>query len=216
MARGHPDRARRRRPPRLRHRADGARAPRLWVPRRRPASDPRARLAGLPALPRCRAGPRPGPHHDAPGAARVVPPGGHRAPVRRGVLADEQGRRGPLRPVPRFRGEPRRSARRMSGPAANRLAGAETLPRADQAAATLLLGTISLDHYLASGDVLPGGGVLNMAWHWRRLGRPFRLLTRVGEDVAPIERFLARNGMEPVSPAELAASGRASAIDIEI
>jgi hypothetical protein len=34
---------------------------------------------------------------------------------------------------------------------------------------TLLLGTISLDHYLASGAVLPGGGVLNMAWHWRRL-----------------------------------------------
>ncbi len=38
---------------------------------------------------------------------------------------------------------------------------------------TLLLGTISLDRYLASGEVLPGGGVLNMAWHWRGLGRPF-------------------------------------------
>jgi hypothetical protein len=50
---------------------------------------------------------------------------------------------------------------------------------------TLLLGTISLDHYLSSGDVLPGGGVLNMAWHWRRLGREFQVLARIGvEDAA--------------------------------
>lgn len=89
-------------------------------------------------------------------------------------------------------------------------------PRPDPAGETLLLGTISLDHYLASGDVLPGGGVLNMAWHWRRLGRPFRLLTRVGDDGAAIERFLARNQIENVSPSELTAPGRSSAIDIEI
>jgi sugar/nucleoside kinase (ribokinase family) len=82
---------------------------------------------------------------------------------------------------------------------------------------TLLLGTISLDHYLASGEVLPGGGVLNMAWHWRRLGRPFELLTRVGtEDGAPIEAFLDRHGIATVSPAELAAPGDSSAIDIAI
>jgi sugar/nucleoside kinase (ribokinase family) len=82
---------------------------------------------------------------------------------------------------------------------------------------TLLLGTISLDRYLATGEVLPGGGILNMAWHWRRLGRPFELLTRVGaEDGAPIEAFLERHGIATVSPAELAAPGRSSAIDIEI
>jgi sugar/nucleoside kinase (ribokinase family) len=82
---------------------------------------------------------------------------------------------------------------------------------------TLLLGTISLDHYLATGEVLPGGGVLNMAWHWRRLGRPFQLLTRVGtDDGAPIERFLERHAMPVVSRDELAASGPSSAIDIEI
>lgn len=82
---------------------------------------------------------------------------------------------------------------------------------------SLLLGTISLDQYLASGDVLPGGGVLNMAWHWRRLGRPFEVLTRVGaEDGGTIESFLARHGIGTVSPDELAAAGRSSTIDIAI
>jgi sugar/nucleoside kinase (ribokinase family) len=89
---------------------------------------------------------------------------------------------------------------------------------ADPAAETLLLGTISLDRYLATDDVLPGGGVLNMAWHWRhRLGRPFQLLTRVGDaDGAPIEAFLARHGIETASPGEVSAKGRSSSIDIEI
>jgi sugar/nucleoside kinase (ribokinase family) len=81
----------------------------------------------------------------------------------------------------------------------------------------LLLGTISLDCYLASGDVLPGGGVLNMAWHWRELGRRYRVLTRIGsDDGAPIAAFLDRNRIPSVSPDELAAPGRSSSIDIEI
>ena len=83
---------------------------------------------------------------------------------------------------------------------------------------TLLMGTISLDRYLASGDVLPGGGVLNMAWHWQhQLDRPFRLLTRVGlEDGAAIEAFLRRHRIETVSPDDLRSAGRSSSIDIEI
>lgn len=90
--------------------------------------------------------------------------------------------------------------------------------RPDPAGATLLLGTSSLDRYLATGEELPGGGILNMAWHWRhRLGRPFRLLTRVGAaDGAPIEAFLRRHGIEAVTPDELAAPGRSSTIDVEI
>jgi len=84
------------------------------------------------------------------------------------------------------------------------------------------MGTISLDHYkpgsvFAGGEVLPGGGVLNMAWHWRQLGQPFEVLTRVGsEDGAPIERFLERHRIALVSPGQLAAPGRSSTIDIEI
>jgi sugar/nucleoside kinase (ribokinase family) len=81
---------------------------------------------------------------------------------------------------------------------------------------TRLLGTISLDHYLASGDVLPGGGVLNMAWHWRGLGRPFELLTRIGaEDGGPIVEFLDRHGIAAPRDA-LQAPGRSSTIDVEI
>ena len=53
---------------------------------------------------------------------------------------------------------------------------------ATDASETLLMGTISLDHYLGSGEVLPGGGVVNMAWNWQLLGRPFQLLTRAGAD----------------------------------
>ena len=79
------------------------------------------------------------------------------------------------------------------------------------------MGTISLDHYLATGDVLPGGGVLNMAWQWRRLDRPFAILSRVGaEDGAPIERFLDRHAIPTVAREELATAGRSATIDIEI
>lgn len=82
---------------------------------------------------------------------------------------------------------------------------------------TLLLGTISLDRYSATGEVLPGGGVLNMAWNWRHLGRRFEVLTRVGSaDGAPIVEFLDRHGIRTVAPDELIAPGRSSAIDIEI
>ena len=100
-----------------------------------------------------------------------------------------------------------------AGPDTSSSSGFET----DSAAETLLLGTISLDRYLASGDVLPGGGVLNMAWHWLDLGRPFQLLTRVGtEDGRPIEAFLDRHAIRTVARDDLAAPGRSSSIDIEI
>lgn len=87
----------------------------------------------------------------------------------------------------------------------------------DRAPDTLLMGTISLDRYLASGEVLPGGGVLNMAWNWQLLGRPFQLLTRVGsEDGHAITAFLERHGIATVAPTEVVAPGRSSWIDIEI
>lgn len=89
--------------------------------------------------------------------------------------------------------------------------------RVDARDVALLLGTISLDRYLASGEVLPGGGILNMAWHWRRFGRPFRLLTRVGsEDADATLEFLARNGIEVAEALDLVALGRSSSIDIKI
>jgi len=87
---------------------------------------------------------------------------------------------------------------------------------------TILFGTISLDRYvdgggvLPTGDVLPGGGILNMAWHWRRAGRPFTVVTRIGQaDGAPIRAFLERHAI-PHLGAELVAPGRSSSIDIMI
>jgi len=86
----------------------------------------------------------------------------------------------------------------------------------DGAAGTLLLGTISLDRYLGSPVVLPGGGILNMAWHWRELGRPFRVVTRVGaDDGGPILEFLDRHAIPVVGDA-IVAPGRSSSIDIAI
>ena len=89
-------------------------------------------------------------------------------------------------------------------------------------AETILFGAISLDRYvdggpaLPSGDVLPGGGILNMAWHWRQLGRSFTVLTRVGDvDGAPIRTFLESHGIAHLD-GELAAPGRSSSIDIRI
>jgi sugar/nucleoside kinase (ribokinase family) len=81
---------------------------------------------------------------------------------------------------------------------------------------TLLFGTISLDHYLGTADVLPGGGILNMAWHWRELGRAFRVVTRIGEeDGAPILEFLDRHSIRVVGDG-IVAPGRSAAIDIAI
>jgi sugar/nucleoside kinase (ribokinase family) len=49
-------------------------------------------------------------------------------------------------------------------------------------AAGVLLGALSLDIYVGRNLVLPGGGVLNMAWHWAQAGEPFTLVSRVGDD----------------------------------
>lgn len=79
----------------------------------------------------------------------------------------------------------------------------------------LLLGPASLDRYLASGSALPGGGALNMAYHWSRLGLPFCFLTRIGNDEPQLfEQFFERNGIV-VTPS-LVAEGASSSIDITI
>jgi sugar/nucleoside kinase (ribokinase family) len=79
----------------------------------------------------------------------------------------------------------------------------------------LLLGPLSLDLY-RDGTVLPGGGALNMAWHWRTLGVPFRLLTRVGTDHRAVALgFLDRHDI-PYLPASIVGDGPSATIDIEI
>ena len=63
-----------------------------------------------------------------------------------------------------------------------------------------LLGALSLDIYLGRDLVLPGGGVLNMAWHWRRDGTPFELLSRVGDDRPEVFDVVPRPARDPPLP----------------
>ncbi len=45
---------------------------------------------------------------------------------------------------------------------------------------TLLFGPLSVDRYLDEQRDLPGGGALNMAYHWAQRGVPFRATPLVG------------------------------------
>ncbi len=82
---------------------------------------------------------------------------------------------------------------------------------------TLLLGALSLDRYVPDGPVLPGGGALNVAWHWRSLQLPFRLITRVGNDEAEIFlELLDRHGIDYGSHDAIVRDGPSASIDIEI
>lgn len=81
---------------------------------------------------------------------------------------------------------------------------------------TLLFGALSRDIYLGRDLVLPGGGVLNMAWAWSRIGLPFRLVTRVGDDDPGLFRdFLLRHGIAHL-PGSLIGPGPSASIDIVI
>ncbi|MDP2289895.1 MAG: carbohydrate kinase family protein [Actinomycetota bacterium] len=79
----------------------------------------------------------------------------------------------------------------------------------------VLLGPASVDRYVAQGVELPGGGALNMAYHWSRLGLPFHFLTRVGDDHAELFlSFMRRHGIE--HSASVVAHGPSASIDIVI
>ena len=81
---------------------------------------------------------------------------------------------------------------------------------------TVLFGALSRDIYLGRGLVLPGGGVLNMAWAWSRAGFPFRLLSRIGDDDPDrFLDFLARHGIDSL-PGSLIGTGPSASIDIVI
>ena len=80
---------------------------------------------------------------------------------------------------------------------------------------TLLVGALSLDRYQPDGPVLPGGGALNVAWHWRRLGLPFRLITRIGDGEADLFLdMLERHGID-ADRASIVAHGPSASIDVE-
>lgn len=80
--------------------------------------------------------------------------------------------------------------------------------------ATILLGAASLDVYQVDGRILPGGGCLNMAYHWRQLDWPHLFLTRIGPDGAPIFQDFFQRHQIAYLPEHLVGNGRTPSIDI--
>ena len=84
----------------------------------------------------------------------------------------------------------------------------------------LLWGPASVDRYieqtsLIKDGLLPGGGALNMAYHWSQRGLPFHFLTRIGDDLPQVfTDFLQRHNIAH-SPS-LIAHGQSASIDITI
>ncbi|MCB8977772.1 MAG: hypothetical protein H6657_10145 [Ardenticatenaceae bacterium] len=78
----------------------------------------------------------------------------------------------------------------------------------------ILLGAASLDIYKADGRILPGGGCLNMAYHWRQLGVPHLFLTRIGPDGESVFRDFFQRHQIAYLPESLVGNGRTPSIDI--
>jgi sugar/nucleoside kinase (ribokinase family) len=80
----------------------------------------------------------------------------------------------------------------------------------------VLWGVVCLDHYTATGEVLPGCGILHNAYHLRQLGADPLLVTRLGaEDAAPVQHFLAQHCIA-VLEAGLTAPGACARIDVVV
>ena len=82
--------------------------------------------------------------------------------------------------------------------------------------ATILLGAASLDIYKDSGLVLPGGGCLNMAYHWRQLHFPHLYLTRIGPDGESVFLDFFRRHQIDYLPDCVVGAGRSPAVDVTI
>lgn len=80
----------------------------------------------------------------------------------------------------------------------------------------VLWGVVCLDHYTASGELLPGCGILHNAYHLQQLGAAPRLLTRLGEaDAETVTHFLAAHQIA-VATDDLLAPGVCARIEIAV
>ncbi len=80
----------------------------------------------------------------------------------------------------------------------------------------VLWGVVCLDHYTATGKILPGCGILHNAYHLRQLGADPLLVTRLGaDDAALAEGFLARNQIAVLEDG-LLAPGVCARIDVVV
>ena len=78
-----------------------------------------------------------------------------------------------------------------------------------------LVGPASIDRYIDEGIELPGGGALNMAYHWRSAGHPVTLLSRVARGrSAAFDHFVTKHGIAVTESWH--AAGDPCSIDIRI
>lgn len=76
-----------------------------------------------------------------------------------------------------------------------------------------LVGPLSIDRYLDTGRELPGGGALNMAYHWSQRGARCELISRVSPDGAELfETFLDRHDIAATT--SLVRPGAACTVDV--
>ena len=76
-----------------------------------------------------------------------------------------------------------------------------------------LVGPLSIDRYLEQGVDLPGGGALNMAYHWARRGIRCEMISRIADDGAELfEAFLGRNDVDHTP--DLVQPGVACTVDV--
>ena len=80
----------------------------------------------------------------------------------------------------------------------------------------ILLGPVTLDIYVDNNLILPGGGCLNMAYHWQQLGVPFTLLTRIGQDHPTVFLEFCQRQQIAYLPDSIVRQGASAAIDIVI
>lgn len=78
-----------------------------------------------------------------------------------------------------------------------------------------LVGPASIDRYLDEAIELPGGGALNMGYHWRSAGHPVTLVSRVAHNGAAVfDRFVTEHGITVTDGWH--AAGDPCSIDIRI
>ena len=83
-------------------------------------------------------------------------------------------------------------------------------------AMNVIFGQSDLDIYLPENKIFPGGGALNIAYHWRQLGVPFTLLTRIADDKPDyFLDFYERHGVL-LMQSSLIKQGKAGSSDIYI
>lgn len=76
-----------------------------------------------------------------------------------------------------------------------------------------LVGPLSIDRYRDSDEELPGGGALNMAYHWAQRGLQCEMVSRVAADGAELfEDFLHRHRIEHTP--DLVQLGTACTVDV--